>query len=304
MAANETHTNASAGHKLGQLIGDWFEEHFVLPLLTSVADGLRLYLDHRFRVRAARGEKILWNDEDGNSVDYDFVMELRGSDKARGVPVAFFECFWRRGARHSKDKARDDSGKLAPMRDIHPTARFLGIVAAGDFTQPARQLVLSREIDLFYVPKDKVVAAFSALGMQMDYSDNAPEEEKQRLARDFAGHLTGKVKRKAADKLRGLLGKPAIHTYLDRVRAALGATPQEIRFLARHDSAARVFETIPDATAFLKKPDFDFSEPTETYLYQITYSDGAEFERQVASLEHLRQLHEQTDILASHMASL
>lgn len=82
MAMNEANVNASAGHKLGQLIGDWFEEHLVLPLLTSVAEGLRLYLDHRFRTRPARGEKILWNDDDGNSVDYDFVMELDGSDFA------------------------------------------------------------------------------------------------------------------------------------------------------------------------------------------------------------------------------
>ena len=84
----------------------------------------------------------------------------------------------------------------------------------------------------------------------------------------------------------------------------MGATPQEIRFLARHDSAARVFETIPDATAFLKMPDFDFSNPTEKYVYQITYSDGAEFDRQVDSLESLRLLHEQTAKLATHMASL
>ena len=54
-----------------------------------------------------------------------------------------------------RTKARDDSGKLAPMSQVHPTARFLGIIAAGDFTQPARQLVLSRGIDLFYVPKEK-----------------------------------------------------------------------------------------------------------------------------------------------------
>ena len=189
------------------------------------------------------------------------------------------------------------------MSDVHPTARFLGIVAAGDFTQPARQLVLSREIDLFYVPKDKVIAAFAGLNMQMDYPDTAPEDEKQRLVREFEKRLTGKVKAKAAESLRALLGKPAINTYLDRVRAALGAIPQEIRFFARHDSSPRVFETIPDATAFLRRPDFDFNKPTETYVYQITYSDGAEFERHVNSLAELRRLHDQTEKLANHMAS-
>jgi hypothetical protein len=304
MVAYEPAPHASAGHKLGQLVGDWFEEYFVFPLLKDVAGRLHLYLDCRFQSRSVRGEKILWADEDGNLVDYDFVMELEGSDGEMGSPVAFFECFWRRGSRHSKDKARDDSGKLAPMSQVHPTARFLGIIASGDFTLPARQLVLSRGIDLFYVPKDKVIAAFSAKGMQMDYPDDAPENEKQRLAEKFDKQLTGERKRQAADELRELLGKAAVNTYLDRVRAALGATPQEIRFLARHDSAPRVFETIPDATAFLTKPDFDFGRPTEKYVYQITYSDGAEFDRQVDSLENLRLLHEQTARLATHMASL
>ena len=49
---------SSAGHKLGQLIGDWYEEHFVLPLLQRVADHLKLYLDHRFRSRKARAACI------------------------------------------------------------------------------------------------------------------------------------------------------------------------------------------------------------------------------------------------------
>ncbi|MCC6125907.1 MAG: hypothetical protein IT426_13155 [Pirellulales bacterium] len=304
MANDTPNENASAGHKLGQSIGDWFEECFVLPLLQQVAEKLRLYLDHRFRTRKARGEKILWKDEEGNIVDYDFVMELEGSEDEIGIPVAFFECFWRRGSRHSKDKARDDSGKLAPMKLVHPTARFLGIIAAGDFTQPARQLILSRDIDLFYVPKEKVIAAFSALKMQMDYPDRASEAEKQDLAQRFLQSLTEKMRSKAAGKLRNLLGKAAINTYLDRVRAVLGATPQEIRFLARHYSAPRIFATISAASAFLKKPDFDFRNPTETYVYQITYSNGTEFERVVDSLDYLRQLHEQAEKLASHIASL
>src|SRR5258708_3938107 len=107
---------ASSGHSLGQKVGDWLEEFFVLPLLKQVAGDLKLYLDNRFRTRQARADKIAWKDEDDNEVDYDFVMELDGTDDKIGIPVAFFECFWRRGKRHSKDKARDDSGKLMPMR--------------------------------------------------------------------------------------------------------------------------------------------------------------------------------------------
>lgn len=170
--------NASAGHKLGQLIGDWFEEYFVLSLLKTVAHELELFLDSRYIQRKGRVGKILWEDMYHNFVDYDYVLELNGTDEHIGVPVGFIECFWRRGARHSKDKARDDSGKLIPMRETYPTARFLGIISAGDFTKPAREMVKSRDIDLFYVPKDKIVKAFEESGLYIDYPDRLPENEK------------------------------------------------------------------------------------------------------------------------------
>ncbi len=48
---------ASAGHSLGQKVGDWLEEFFVLPLLKEVAGHLKLFLDHRFITRAARGSE-------------------------------------------------------------------------------------------------------------------------------------------------------------------------------------------------------------------------------------------------------
>ena len=82
--------HASAGHKLGQLVGDWFEEFFVWPLLQQVADELRVYLDHRFRERQGRaGEKIIWPDVEGNEVDYDFVMELDGSNDKIALLIDF-----------------------------------------------------------------------------------------------------------------------------------------------------------------------------------------------------------------------
>lgn len=296
---------SSAGHKLGQLVGDWFEEHFVLPLLQKVADHLGLYLDHRFRVRAGRGsEKIHWQDEDGNAVDYDFVMELDGSDDKLGIPVAFFESFWRRGKRHSKDKARDDSGKLLPMREVYPTARFLGIVAGGDFTNPARLLVQSRQIDLFYVPKAKIVSAFEKHGLQIDYPDRLSEAKKAEIAGAFEGRITADLKRDVAGALQSLVGEPTLLGYVDRVRAALGALPQEIRFVAQRQSSPAVFETIADATAFLAAPKFDFAAVVENYIYEITYSDGTEFQRPVETFEDLCELHKQIERLTQHVTNL
>ena len=296
---------ASSGHKLGQLVGDWFEQYFSLPLLRQVAGELELYLDNRFVSRPLRGgEKVIWRDVDGNAVDYDFVLELGGSDEERGVPVAFVECFWRRGARHSKDKARDDSGKLRPMRATYPTARFLGILAAGDFTQPARSLVLSQEIDLFYVPKDKVVSAFAENGLDIDYPDQIEEGHKEQIVIEVEAKFSEKKKGNIARSLVGLLGRATVDSYIDRVRSKLSALPQQICLVLRQDSAPIVFEVIMAATEFLENPTFSMDDPTESYLYQVTYSDGSEFESMVGSVDELRTLHGHISDLAEHMNHL
>jgi len=75
-----------------------------------------------------------------------------------------------------------------------------------------------------------------------------------------------------------LIGAASLTTYTDRVRAKLGALPQEIRVIARQASAPRVFESVADAAVFLDQPDFDFGDPQETYVYQVTYTDGSEFD--------------------------
>jgi hypothetical protein len=79
MASENNDEPSSSGHKLGQLFSDWFERFFVLPVLNQVSEELGLFLDNRFVERPNlgefRGEKIIWEDEDGNSVDFDFVFE-------------------------------------------------------------------------------------------------------------------------------------------------------------------------------------------------------------------------------------
>jgi hypothetical protein len=142
------------------------------------------------------------------------------------------------------------------------------------------------------------------MGLAMDYPDRAPEIEKAKLADAFEQGFTKRAKVKAAKRLRNLVGETSIGSYVDRVRAALGALPQEIRFIARRDSAAVVFERIEDATAYLARPLFDFSDAIETYVYQITYTDGSEFKRNVRSVAELRSLHDEIDRLANHMAAI
>lgn len=233
-------------------------------------------------------------------------MELGGSDDCLGVPVAFFECFWRRGARHSKDKARDDSGKLMPMRETYPTARFLGIVASGEFTGPAREMIASRKIDLFYLPKQKVIECFRTLDMLMDYDDKASEGFKAQVSHDFEVMLTLEAKKMAANHLRHLMSPTVIDGYLNRVRGNLSALPQEIRIAGERRSSPRIFEDVGSAATFLngERIEFDFPSSPDRFCYEITYSDGFEFSRSGLALETIRELHREMSILDSHMRAI
>jgi hypothetical protein len=286
------------------MVGDWFEEHFVLPMLSDVAGRLKLYLDHRFKKRAARGAKLAWPDQEGNVVDYDFVMELGGTDTILGVPVAFVESCWRRGTRHSKDKARDDTGKLIPMRQMYPTARFLGVVVGGDFTAPARELVRSREIDLLYVPKEKIVAAFQNVGLTVDYLDSSSEQVKRKLAREFTQGFTDARKVEIVRILKRLLGGAVVSGYVSSVHSALAALPQEFRIFEVRSSSPQVFESIDEASKFLRNPTFAFEKFSQGYRYEITYRDGSEFSRDVPKVDDIRMLHTHIERLAEHLQSL
>jgi hypothetical protein len=294
----------SSGHLLGQLIGDWWEKFVVKPLLEDVADRLDLFADCRYVTRSCRGEKIQWSDNDGNIVDYDFVLELNGSNASRGTPVAFLESFWRRGARHSKDKARDDTNKLLPMMDTYPSARFAAIAACGEFTEPAREYVKSRNVNLFFIPKTNIIAAFSQLGLQIDYSDQAPEEEKRKIVQAVQFKLNDKICAEVANKLREISGVSSFSAFTHSVISSLSAYPQEIRIRQASISNSVLFHDVKTASAFLKSPNFEFSGNESSYIYDVAYSDGTQFHRRLENLTDLRNLHNQLLLLVTHMEKL
>ena len=128
--------------------------------------------------------------------------------------------------------------------------------------------------------------------------------KKSQLVEAFDRKMNSAIKPKIAETLIALVGETSINTYVDRVRASLEALPQELRFIMQRQSKPVVFESIPEATVFLRDPKFDFESATENFVYQITYSDGSEFERPVNSLDDLRKLHRDIDRLAQHVTAL
>jgi hypothetical protein len=300
---------SSSGHKLGQLVGDWYEKNIAATIFESVAKDLGLYLDHRFKERECRGGKIIWNDLDDNSVDYDFVIELGGNDKKLGIPLAFFETFWRRGARHSKDKARDDSGKLLPMRNTYPTARVLGIVSAGDFTRPAQEYVKSRDIDLFFIPKDNIVQAWRESGIEVDYLDGADEEAKSKLAESAQVELLkGSKEKEIAKNLYKICGEEVFTSYKNKLKACISSVPMSFGFTSVYLGEQVTFNDHVKAKEYLSN--FTKTEKVETenfdhkIVYKAIFSDGTIFERDNLDVVDALALHEQVGIVADYFKKL
>lgn len=293
---------SSAGHKLGQMVGDWWEVNVILPQLQEVATDLGLFLDNRAVNRTCRSDKIQWADIDGNMVDYDYVLELGGTSTERGVPVAFIESFWRRGARHSKDKARDDTNKLLPMRDAYPTARFLAIAACGEFTEPAKDYVRSRNVELFFVGKDKIIDAFKSIGARIDYPDSWPEDNKVELVRQAEAKLNPDTKIQAAKNLKNIVGGPTFKSFKQRIAGALTATPQEIKIWPLARLGPVIFESISAAEKFLKthEPQFPGDSKISHYEYRVSFSDGSDFFRELESLDAVRQINQTLLRLVNH----
>lgn len=297
---------SSAGHRLGQIVGDWWETKVIYPLLLEVASSLGLFLDNRVVSRSCRNGKVQWRDVDGNFVDYDYVLELGGNQTTKGVPVAFLESFWRRGIRHSKDKARDDTNKLLPMRQTYPTARFLAIAACGEFSEPARMYVRSREVELFFVSKEKIVEAFQSIGAQVDYPDSLPEPMKMDLVRLLESQLTEELLHQAAKNLRTIAGAGAFTSFKQRIYSSLIAAPQEIRIYSLARCGPVVFDSIQHAAEFLcqDKPRFPAAGDISQFEYEVTFSDGSEFSRTLKSLSEVRIVNDQLLTLVEHVNTL
>jgi hypothetical protein len=99
------------------------------------------------------------------------------------------------------------------MRNTYPTARFLGILALGDFTAPAKQYVSGRDIKLFYVPKEKAVSAFKSNKFTIDYPDKLTEPDKLKLVEAFEKGFTEEAKTAVAQTLREGVGLASFIAY-------------------------------------------------------------------------------------------
>lgn len=182
--------SASPGHKLGQMVGNFFEKFVDTVLaarLEKIALEHRLYLDRKGLRPAVRGtlKKLSWLDNRGNKHDLDFVLEHGGTAETKGHPLAFVEAAWRRYTKHSRNKTGEIEGALIHLRDSHRTCRFVGAALAGEWTNGAIKQLESHGITVLHIPYVALINSFRIKGIDLDYAERASPAEKQRLVRSL-----------------------------------------------------------------------------------------------------------------------
>lgn len=283
----------SPSHTFGQIIGDLLEESLYEPL-RDVASESGLYLDYKHPRTARAGKnKVAWRDHRGNIHDLDYVLELGGSDDVIGTPKAFIEVAWRRYTKHSRNKAQEIQGAIAPLAETYSSASpFLGAVLAGVFTDGSLSQLRSHGFQVIYYSYDTIVAAFADVGIDASFDEDTPDAILQQRVDTYRA-LTRPRKLQLVNALRRLCHDQLVD-FLRSLRTAINRTVVLIRIVPLHGTAIEL-PSVQEAIAFIERHDEGRCTPSFLrYELLVVFSNGDEvrgdFQEKVAALSFLRLL--------------
>ncbi|MDP3064996.1 MAG: DNA methylase, partial [Chloroflexota bacterium] len=236
---------ASPGHKLGQMIGNFFEEFFSEDL-QNLSNRLGVYCDKRGPRPKVRGNarRVAWKDSGGNSHDLDFVVEKGGSENQRGLPIAFIEIAWRRYTKHSRNKTGELEGALLPLRESYPSCRFVGVVLAGEYTEGGKTQLTSHGITVLHIPFETLADAFQKKGVDLNYPERAPTSVKQSVIERWES-LSGKALKEIKQSFYRAIADD-YKVFKMSLESALSSKIEAVRILPLYGSPL-VFSTLSEA---------------------------------------------------------
>lgn len=281
----------SPAHKLGQIIGDELEAAVRDPL-SKIAEEFGLYLDYK-HARPARGgkKKVTWTDQHGNTHDLDYVLEDGGSEETQGQPMAFIETAWRRYTKHSRNKAQEIQGAIAPLAETFTQNRpFLGVVLGGIFTDGSLDQFRSHDFKIAYCPYETVVRAFASEEIDISSDEDTSEAELRRKIDAFE-RLTLDQRERISRRIREF-HSDQFSLFFENLRRCLGRFVQQV-FVLTLSGSSREFDSIRDAIRFITE--HDQAEPASDFVryeLNIRYSNGdeirADFGRRARAVAFLR----------------
>lgn len=258
---------SSPAHRFGQIIGEVLEAALYAPL-AKVAKRHGLYLDCKCP-RAARDSKskVGWKDHKGNRHDLDYVLELGGTDARIGRPRAFIEIAYRRYTKHSRNKAQEIQGAIAPLFETykhdHP---FIGMVLAGVFTEPSLAQLRSNGFGVLYMPFESIVHAFKTVGIAAHFDEDSDDADVQRKV-DAWNSLAEKERARVGAALRKIHATD-FAVFVAELERCLTRAIAWVSVLALHGQA-RELANIDSAIQCIER--FDESKPGGPFArYEVT----------------------------------
>ncbi len=276
-------SRAAPGHRLGQMIGNFLEGVFNEPL-DDLADEFGLYHDYNGKPRSARGRKLIWKDQFSNLYDMDHVLERGGSESVIGDPVGFIEVFWRRYGKQSRNKGKEDPGKMVPLLSLYPTTRFLGVISAGIFTKPAIAEVESKGIRFLHIARPRVFDMFRKYGAEIDYPERASWATKSALIKHAELVLTPTVTEAICSELLRSLEEP-LQEFIERLRRDINRRVTRISLTKR--SQATVAVGSADEAVALVQRDGVTGGSIESYIARVDFDNLTTASAELASRDRL-----------------
>lgn len=264
----------SPSHKLGEYIGDFFEDSIVKYLSVQIPKDY--YLDYRHeRVARKGGKEVIGIDKDGNKHKLDIVIEKNGSERDKGIIKAFIEMAWRRYKKHSKNKVQEISGAIIPL--INTYARempFYAAILSGEFTENSIKQLESQGFYVLYFTYEEMCAVFESINVSIHWGEKTSEDYLQGIidqmpeknSSNYVALQTAFLTQQH-EKLQGLT---------DALLTSLNQKVTEIVVSPLHGTQ-NILYSINDALTYINTYDENNTVPILRYEITVKYNTGVEY---------------------------
>lgn len=267
----------SPSHRLGELIGDFFETSIVKYLIPIIEEK-RYYLDYKHPRKARNNAKeVTGIDSEGNKHKLDIVIEANGSEDKLGTPKAFIEMAWRRYTKHSKAKVQEISGAILPLvKTYKQNCPFYAAVLSGEFTKNSITQLESQGFYVIHFPYESMCELYKdAVEIDIAWEEKTPDEYIEKIAHNICTLTKAQLNKlqkafyeKNEEKLKALA---------NAVKEALDQTVEKIIVIPIHGNR-QVLLSIDDAVKYIRDYDvFNSKVPILRYEIILQYTSGDEY---------------------------
>lgn len=266
----------SQSHKLGEQIGNFFEEAMQEPIKQFALKN-NLYFDTFGQREARPSKKVTWEDVNGNKHDLDYVLERNGSDTHIGDPMAFIELAWRRYTKHSKNKAQEIYGAVNPIANKYNYLQpFKGAILSGDFTLKSLEQLRSQGFEVLYIPFDTIVRVFKKHNLDIYFDEDTTDIECEKIISRW-----NRLPKKKLNAVMQTLYQDCeieIKQFVENLRTAINRRIKHIYILPLHGEGVQKTD-VNSAVDFINAYNQNFvTASLEVIHIAVVYNNGTNIE--------------------------